>query len=131
MYSQKSFNSVEDWLKQLKNQSSPDCKVFLIGNKIDLEDQRVVETRQGETLKKNLGINMFMETSAKTISALTNIVNSMMPNSNTLSPISHSENFEQVVNINADFSGVRTADEIEKAFANMENMASQYANRAR
>ena len=72
-----------------------------------------------------------METSAKTISALTNIVNSMMPNSNAISPISHSENFEQVVNINADFSGVRTADEIEKAFANMENMASQYANRAR
>ena len=66
MYRKKSFNSVEDWLKQLKNQSSPDCKVFLIGNKIDLEDQRVVETRQGETLKKNLGINMFMETSAKT-----------------------------------------------------------------
>ena len=38
----------------------------MIGNKIDLEDNRVVETRQGETLKKNLGINMFMETSAKT-----------------------------------------------------------------
>ena len=72
-----------------------------------------------------------METSAKTISALTNIVNSMMPNSNAISPISHSENFEQVVNIEADFSGVRTADEIEKAFANMENMASQYANRTR
>ena len=72
-----------------------------------------------------------METSAKTISALTNIVNSMMPNSNAISPVSHNENFEQVVNINADFSGVRTADEIEKAFANMENMASQYANRTR
>ena len=72
-----------------------------------------------------------METSAKTISALTNIVNGMMPNSNAISPISHSENFEQIVNIEADFSGVRTADEIEKAFANMENMASQYANRTR
>lgn len=37
-FSQKSFNSVEDWTKQLKNQASPDCKVFLIGNKNDLED---------------------------------------------------------------------------------------------
>ena len=53
MYSQKSFNSVEDWLKQLKNQSSPDCKVFLIGNKIDLEDQRVVETKTRRMEKKS------------------------------------------------------------------------------
>ena len=88
--------------------------------------------RNGEKTNSIANIpKAIMETSAKTLSALTNIVNNMMPNSNTLSPISHSENFEQVVNINADFSGVRTADEIEKAFANMENMASQYANRAR
>lgn len=88
--------------------------------------------RNGEKTNSIANITKaIMETSAKTLSALTNIVNSMMPNSNTLSPISHSENFEQVVNINADFSGVRTADEIEKAFANMENMASQYANRTR
>ena len=88
--------------------------------------------RNGEKTNSIANITKaIMETSAKTISALTNIVNSMMPNSNAPSPISHSENFEQVVNINADFSGVRTADEIEKAFANMENMASQYANRTR
>ena len=88
--------------------------------------------RNGEKTNSIANITKaIMETSTKTISALTNIVNSMMPNSNAISPISHSENFEQVVNIEADFSGVRTADEIEKAFANMENMASQYANRAR
>ena len=88
--------------------------------------------RNGEKTNSIANITKaIMETSAKTISALTNIVNSMMPNSNAISPISHSENFEQVVNINADFSGVRAADEIEKAFANMENMASQYANRTR
>jgi len=27
------------WLKELKNFSNPDAKVFLIGNKADLEDK--------------------------------------------------------------------------------------------
>ena len=30
-----SFNSIENWIKQLKTFSSPDIKIFLIGNKCD------------------------------------------------------------------------------------------------
>ena len=41
------------------------------------------------------------------------------------------ETMKQNITIEADFSGVRNADEIEKAFANIQNMASQYANRTR
>ena len=44
MYSKKSFEDVDLWLKDLKSNSNPDIKIFLIGNKADL----------------------FMETSAKT-----------------------------------------------------------------
>ena len=43
-YSENSFNSVDLWLKDLKANSSPDIKIFLIGNKSDLEDQRKIKS---------------------------------------------------------------------------------------
>jgi small GTP-binding protein len=36
---QNSFDNLDVWLKDLKTQSNPDVKVFLIGNKTDLEDK--------------------------------------------------------------------------------------------
>ena len=55
----------------------------------------------------------------------------MIPNANAISGIDSNNPIEQNITIEADFSGVRNADEIEKAFANIQNMASQYANRTR
>ena len=62
----KSFQSIENWVKQLKQYSSPDIKIFLIGNKCDLEDNRVVSNEMGKKLKEDLEFELFMETSAKT-----------------------------------------------------------------
>lgn len=39
LFSQKSFEDVEVWLKDLKTYSNPDIKVFLIGNKTDMEEK--------------------------------------------------------------------------------------------
>ena len=61
-----SFNAIEMWVKQIKMYSNPDVKVFLIGNKCDLEDQRVIKKEQGEKCKKDYKFDLFMETSAKT-----------------------------------------------------------------
>ena len=49
----------------MRSNSSPDIKVFLIGNKIDLEDQRVVSTEQGKMLQNDYNLDLFLETSAK------------------------------------------------------------------
>ena len=65
-YSKKSFDEVDLWLKDLKSNSNPDIKVFLIGNKADLEDKRVVEREVAEKIKKDYDLDLFMETSAKT-----------------------------------------------------------------
>ena len=35
----KSFNSIEEWIRQFKTFCSPDTKFFLIGNKNDVEDE--------------------------------------------------------------------------------------------
>ena len=63
---QESFDSLETWLDEIKTQTHPNLKIFLIGNKIDLEDQRVVSKEAGEELAKDHNLNLFMETSAKT-----------------------------------------------------------------
>ena len=66
IYSQKSFNSIDTWLKELKSNSNPDVKIFLVGNKLDLEDDRTVSTEEAENLVNDLEFDYFIETSAKT-----------------------------------------------------------------
>ena len=61
----KSFRDIEIWHKQVKANSDPDCKVFLIANKIDLPD-RVVSSEEGNECKNEYGFEYYMETSAKT-----------------------------------------------------------------
>ena len=53
------------WLKELKTHANPDIKIFLIGNKIDLEDQRKVTTEEAKKFKDDYMLNLYMETSAK------------------------------------------------------------------
>ena len=36
----KSFDSIEEWIRQCKTLCSPDTKFFLIGNKSDVEDEK-------------------------------------------------------------------------------------------
>ena len=50
----------------MKSNASPDIKIFLIGNKSDLEDQRKVPTEKAESFKNDYELDLFMETSAKT-----------------------------------------------------------------
>ena len=61
-----SFEHAENWLNDLKNQSNPNVRVFLVGNKSDLEDQRVVSKEEAEQFKEEKYLDKFMETSAKT-----------------------------------------------------------------
>ena len=54
------------WLKDLKANSSPDVKIFLIGNKVDLEEERIISKEMAEKFKNDYDLDFFMETSAKT-----------------------------------------------------------------
>ena len=64
--SKDSFEDIEMWLRELRTHSNPDAKVFLIGNKLDLENERKITKEQGETFAKNNKLNLFIEASAKT-----------------------------------------------------------------
>ena len=52
-------------VKQLKTHGTPDCKIFLIGNKIDLQN-RVVSSEEAINYKTEHRFEYYMETSAKT-----------------------------------------------------------------
>ena len=64
--SEDSFNNLEKWLNDIKTQSNPDIKIFLIGNKADLEDKRKISKEIGEKFCNNHKLSFFIETSAKT-----------------------------------------------------------------
>ena len=64
--SKESFVHAENWLNDLRSQASPDVRVFLVGNKADLEAERKVPKEDGEKFKEDQKLDMFMETSAKT-----------------------------------------------------------------
>ena len=63
---QKSFDDLDLWIKDLKSNSSPDIKIFLIGNKADLAEERVISKEMAEKIKEDYELDYFMETSAKT-----------------------------------------------------------------
>jgi GTPase SAR1 family protein len=53
-------------LKELKTHSNPDAKVFLIGNKVDLENKRKLNKEIAMQFKEDYNLDLFMEASAKT-----------------------------------------------------------------
>lgn len=61
---EESFKSVEDWLTQINTYSSDDAQVILVGNKCDMEDERVISFERGKALGDQLKVQ-FYETSAK------------------------------------------------------------------
>ena len=62
----RSFNELENWIKDLKQNSNPDIKIILIGNKVDLEEFRKVKKEDAEKLKEDYEFDYFTEASAKT-----------------------------------------------------------------
>nr|XP_057930498.1 ras-related protein Rab-3D-like isoform X2 [Doryrhamphus excisus] len=52
--SQESFLSVQDWGTQIKTYSWDNAQVVLVGNKLDLEEDRQVPTEEAERLAKEL-----------------------------------------------------------------------------
>ncbi|CAH2296290.1 ras-related Rab-3C [Pelobates cultripes] len=59
-----SFNAVQDWSTQIKTYSWDNAQVILVGNKCDMEDERVISTERGKHLAEQLGFEFF-EASAK------------------------------------------------------------------
>ncbi|KAI5101668.1 ras-related protein Rab-3A, partial [Silurus meridionalis] len=61
---EESFAAVQDWSTQIKTYSWDNAQVLLVGNKCDMDDERVVASERGRQLSEHLGFEYF-EASAK------------------------------------------------------------------
>ena len=76
--SRKSFERIDFWLKELKeNNRIEELFICLVGNKIDLEDKRVITTEEGEKYAKDNNI-LFFEVSAKTGKGVVELFNKII-----------------------------------------------------
>ena len=57
---------VEYWHEQIKLSSNDDIVIYLLGNKKDLKDNRIVDYSRGVEKSKKQKMNDFVEVSAKT-----------------------------------------------------------------
>lgn len=60
------FVSLLDWLKEIKQHAAEDVRVYLVGNKSELEEQREISFDRAVDFAKTHGIHKCFETSAKT-----------------------------------------------------------------
>ena len=74
-----SFNNIDKWLFDLKNNGDENINIIIIGNKIDLENQREVTTEEGEK-KAIINKASFIETSAKNGDNIEKAFNLMIEN---------------------------------------------------
>jgi small GTP-binding protein len=61
---QESFDGIDSWVGSLRENADPEIILFLVGNKCDLEEQRVIPMDKGEEKAKELSAT-FYEVSAK------------------------------------------------------------------
>ena len=59
------FENCKKWIKELREHNEDNCKLVLVGNKCDLEDNRAVSREEGEQFAIENDA-AFFETSAKT-----------------------------------------------------------------
>ena len=52
-------------MSDIKNNANPELKIFLLGNKNDLIEERIVNTEEGNDIKKEFNLDLFKETSVK------------------------------------------------------------------
>jgi len=85
--SQGTFNDLADLRDQiLRVKDTEDVPMVLVGNKCDLEDERVVGKDQGQQLARQLGIHTFLESSAKMKTNVTTIFEDLVRQINKKSP---------------------------------------------
>ena len=62
--SSETYENVENWISQIKEEASPNVVIYLVGNKVDMEDKRKVTTEEGQKIADENNLP-FIETSAK------------------------------------------------------------------
>ena len=68
-----SFEELNYWREQIKNFCKGDIKIILVGNKNDLENERVVQFSEGKEYCENNNFQYFVETSIQDLESIQKI----------------------------------------------------------
>ena len=68
-----SFEGLRDWACEIREKAPHNIQLVVIGNKIDIEEDRCISSDAGEELAKELNAAHYGETSAKTGDGITEI----------------------------------------------------------
>ena len=74
-----SFNACKNYLEEVRNNSDKKCVIYLVGNKIDLKDQRQITKEEAEDFAKKENIK-YIETSAVKNLKVTEVFTSLLNN---------------------------------------------------
>ena len=102
----KSFESIPDWIKSVKDAKGSNFPMILLGNKLDKEDVRVIKEKEGKELADEYIIKFF-ETSNKTG---TNIQEAGMALVNEILKINNLENRENTMSNNNTRLSIKNAE---------------------
>jgi len=61
---EQSFQNIRNWIRNIEQHAADNVDKILVGNKCDMESEKVVETTRGQALAEEYSIKFF-ETSAK------------------------------------------------------------------
>ena len=61
-----SFIHLDSWLNEIRTHGNPDINIFVIGNKVDLENKRLISRELAKDFVEKNNAKLFLETSAKT-----------------------------------------------------------------
>ena len=71
---EKSYNKLSSWIDNIKSFSEQNIKIFLVGNKIDIDDdKRKISKEMGYKFYKDNHLHYFLETSAKSSYNINNL----------------------------------------------------------
>ena len=102
----KSFESIPDWIKSVKDAKGSNFPMILLGNKLDKEDVRVIKEKEGKELADEYNIKFF-ETSNKTG---TNIQEAGLALVNEILKINNLENRENTMSNNNTRLSIKNAE---------------------
>jgi len=96
-----SYQNVDKWIDDVRDERGEDVVIMLVGNKNDLNNHRQVTMMEGEEKAKKLNV-MFMETSAKSgenIKTLFRTVATKLPGMDANNNITNTNNVTQTENV--------------------------------
>ena len=94
-----SFEHIKNWIEQIKEEAPEKIIIYLVGNKIDCLNSRLISTEEGKKLAKEFGLKYY-ETSAKNNENVNSTFLDLIKEINSLYGDFENENYGTTINTN-------------------------------